>query len=570
MPELPEESALSELSELSYASGTGAEPLTGDTIGARLRRTASRLPHSPALVDVAAGRRWTYEEFARDVDLLALGLLGKGVQRGERVGIWAPNCADWVLVQFAAARIGAVLVSVNPAFSVGELRDVLQRSETEILFASRDWEEQVERVWEECPALRDVFLVEPGENAGWSEPMDLGLQMTMTYPERLEERAAELSCDDPVSLQYTSGTTGSPKGATLSHHNILNNALAIGTLLGYDENDRICLPVPLFHTFGMVMGTLAAVATGACSVLPAPSFDAGAVLRAVRDEGCTSLYGVPTMFIAELSALDAGTTDVRPRELTSLRTGIMAGAPCPVEVMKRVMSEMGMAGVAICYGMTETSPVSLMTRADDDLERRTATVGTVMPHLEVKVTDPATGLTVARGERGELCVRGYSVMLGYWEDPEQTAAAIDAARWMHTGDLAEMGDDGYVRIVGRTKDMIIRGGENVSPREVEELLHTHPKISDVQVVGVPHERLGEEVAACVILAPGADSLTLDEIAAHCEGRLARYKIPRHLHVLDGFPLTTSGKVRKVELRATLAATLSTRHDVPQPGTQEER
>ncbi|GAA2098897.1 linear/branched/unsaturated fatty acid:CoA ligase LbuL [Streptomyces albiaxialis] len=556
--------------ELSYASGTGAEPLTGDTIGARLRRTAARLPQSPALVDVAAGRRWTYEEFARDVDLLALGLLGKGVRRGERVGVWAPNCADWVLVQFAAARVGAVLVSINPAFSVGELRYVLQRSETELLFAARDREQQVEQVWEDCPALRDVFLVEPGENAGWSEPMDLGLQMTMTYPERLEERAAELSCDDPVSLQYTSGTTGSPKGATLSHHNILNNALAIGTLLGYDENDRICLPVPLFHTFGMVMGTLAAVATGACAVLPAPSFDAGAVLRAVRDEECTSLYGVPTMFISALGALDAGTADVRAGDLASLRTGIMAGATCPVEVMKRVMSEMGMAGVAICYGMTETSPVSLMTRADDDLERRTATVGTVMPHLEVKVVAPETGLTVPRGERGELCVRGYSVMLGYWEDPEQTAASIDAARWMHTGDLAEMGDDGYVRIVGRTKDMIIRGGENVSPREIEELLHTHPKISDVQVVGVPHERLGEEIAACVILAPGVEELSLEEIAAYCEGRLARYKIPRHLRVLDGFPLTTSGKVRKVELRATLAATLSTRHDVPQPGTQEER
>ncbi|MEV6103744.1 AMP-binding protein [Streptomyces sp. NPDC051940] len=532
---------------LSYASGTGATPLLGDTIGRNLDRAVAAHPGREALVDVPSGRRWTYAEFGAAVDEVARGLLGLRVGRGDRVGIWAVNCAEWVLVQYATARIGAITVNINPAYRVHELEYVLRQAGIEVLVASTayktsDYRRMVEQVRGACPALRDVVYL---GDASWQRLLDAGRGVP---PERLREREAALSCDDPINIQYTSGTTGFPKGATLSHHNILNNGYFVGETIRYTEQDRICLPVPFYHCFGMVMGNLAATSHGACVVIPAPSFDPEATLRAVEQERCTSLYGVPTMFIAELALADFASYD-----LGSLRTGIMAGSPCPVEVMKRVVAEMHMAEVSICYGMTETSPVSTQTRHDDDLERRTSTVGRVLPHIEVKITDPATGVTVPRGTAGELCTRGYSVMLGYWELPERTAESIDAGRWMHTGDLALMREDGCVEIVGRIKDMIIRGGENVYPREIEEFLYTHPKIADVQVVGIPDEKYGEEILACVILRDPADPLTPGELTRYCEGRLAHYKIPRQLRIVAEFPMTVSGKVRKVALREQFAA-----------------
>ena len=400
-----------------------------------------------------------------------------------------------------------------------------------------DYRAMVEEARRECPGLRDVVCI--GE-ASWS---DLVAHGSRSDHFALDDRVAQLAFDDPINIQYTSGTTGFPKGATLSHHNILNNGFFVGELVGYSELDRICVPVPFYHCFGMVMGNLAATSHGAAMVVPAPAFDPAATLRAVSEERCTSLYGVPTMFIAEL-----GLPDFASYDLSSLRTGIMAGSPCPAEVMRRVVDEMHMSQEAICYGMTETSPVSTMTRPDDDLARRTGTVGRTMPHLESKVVDPATGLAVPRGVAGELCTRGYTVMLGYWDDTQGTAKAIDAARWMHTGDLAVMDADGYVSITGRIKDMVIRGGENVYPREVEELLHTHPDVADVQVVGVPDERYGEELMAWVVLREGAETLTAEAVRAFCENRLARYKVPRYVHFVDGFPMTVTGKVRKVEMR----------------------
>ncbi|MEU6623320.1 AMP-binding protein [Streptomyces litmocidini] len=522
--------------ELSYAHGVSGTPLLGDTIAANLDRAVAAWPDREALVDVPTGRRWTYAEFGADVDRLAGSLLGSGVRKGDRVGIWAVNCAEWALVQYATARIGAVMVNINPAYRAHELAYVLKQAGISLLFASlshktSDYRAMVEHVRGECPELREaVYFGDPS----W----DALLARTAG-----ELRPEPLSCDEPVNIQYTSGTTGFPKGATLSHHNILNNGYFVGEMIAYSEQDRICIPVPFYHCFGMVMGNLAATSHGACMVIPAASFDPAATLRAVQEERCTSLYGVPTMFIAELNLPDFADYD-----LSTLRTGIMAGSPCPVEVMKRVVAEMNMAEVSICYGMTETSPVSTQTRRDDDLERRTGTVGRVMPHVEVKVVDPATGLTVGRGTAGELCTRGYSVMLGYWDEPEKTAEAIDTGRWMHTGDLAVMRDDGYVQIVGRIKDMIIRGGENVYPREIEEFLYGHPKIADVQVVGVPDERYGEEILACVIPRDPAAPPTLDEITAFCRDRLAHYKIPRRVEILTEFPMTVSGKVRKVELR----------------------
>ncbi|NYV77555.1 AMP-binding protein [Streptomyces sp. UH6] len=532
--------------EPSYTHGTGTTPLLGDTVGANLYRTVARHPDREALVDVASGRRWTYAEFGAAVDEVARGLLALGVVTGDRVGIWAVNCPEWVMVQYATARIGAIMVNINPAYRTHELEYVLGQSGVSVLISSlahrgSDYRAMVEEVAGACPGLREaVYIGDPT----WDALTAGAASVPAGRPAEIE---AGLSCDDPVNIQYTSGTTGFPKGATLSHHNILNNGYWVGRTIGYGEQDRICVPVPFYHCFGMVMANLAATSHGACIVIPAPAFDAAATLRAVQEERCTSLYGVPTMFIAELALPDFASYD-----LSSLRTGIMAGSPCPVEVMKRVVTEMHMAQVSICYGMTETSPVSLQTRMDDDLEHRTATVGRALPHIEVKVVDPATGVTVPRGVTGELRTRGYSVMLGYWDDPARTAEAIDAARWMHTGDLAVMREDGYVEIVGRIKDMIIRGGENIYPREIEEFLYAHPKVSDVQVVGVPHERYGEEVLACVIPRDPADPPTLEEVRAFCEGRLAHYKVPSRLAVLDAFPMTVSGKVRKVELRETHA------------------
>jgi fatty-acyl-CoA synthase len=524
----------------SYSHGTGATALLGDTIGADLDRAVATWPDREALVDVPSGRRWTYAEFGAAVGELASALHASGVAKGDRVGIWAVNCPEWVLVQYATARIGAIMVNINPAYRTHEVEYVLKQAGVSLLFASlshktSDYRAMVEQVRGSCTELREVvYFGDPGWEAL------LGRATAGAVYE-------ELSCDDPINIQYTSGTTGFPKGATLSHHNILNNGYFVGESIAYTERDRICIPVPFYHCFGMVMGNLAATSHGACMVIPAPSFDPKATLDAVQQERCTSLYGVPTMFIAELNLPDFASYD-----LSSLRTGIMAGSPCPVEVMKRVVAEMHMAEVSICYGMTETSPVSLQTRRDDDLEHRTGTVGRVLPHIEVKVVDPATGVTRPRGAAGELCTRGYSVMLGYWNEPEKTAESIDAGRWMHTGDLAVMRDDGYVEIVGRIKDMIIRGGENIYPREIEEFLYGHPKIQDVQVVGVPHERYGEEVLACVIARDPADPPTLEEVRAFCAGQLAHYKVPSRVRILDSFPMTVSGKVRKVELRERFA------------------
>ncbi|MFJ2610076.1 AMP-binding protein [Streptomyces sp. NPDC087425] len=530
----------------AYTHGTSATTLLGDTIGANLDRAVGAWPDREALVDVETGRRWTYRDFAADVDRLARALLADGVAQGDRVGIWAVNCAEWVLVQYATARVGAVMVNINPAYRTHEVEYVLNQAGISLLFATlshkaSDYRAMVEQVTVNCPQLRrTVYISDPS----WEAFTERG---TPDRQDELLARQAGLSCDDPINIQYTSGTTGFPKGATLSHHNILNNGYFVGESIAYTERDRICLPVPFYHCFGMVMGNLAATSHGACMVIPAPSFDPRATLEAVQQERCTSLYGVPTMFIAELNL--PGFADF---DLSSLRTGIMAGSPCPVEVMKRVVAEMHMAEVSICYGMTETSPVSLQTRIDDDLDHRTTTVGRVLPHLEVKVVDPATGVTRLRGEAGELCTRGYSVMLGYWNEPAKTAEVVDAGRWMHTGDLALMREDGYVEIVGRIKDMIIRGGENIYPREIEEFLYAHPRIADVQVVGVPHERYGEEVLACVIPRDAADPLTLEELQAYCAGRLAHYKIPSRLRILDAFPMTVSGKVRKIELREKYA------------------
>ncbi|MFJ1655772.1 AMP-binding protein [Streptomyces sp. NPDC088337] len=534
------------VSEPSYAHGTSGTPLLSDTIGANLDRAVASFADREALVDVPSGRRWTYAEFGAAVDEVARGLLAKGVARGDRVGIWAVNCPEWVLVQYATARIGVIMVNINPAYRAHEVEYVLRQAGISLLVASQahrgtDYRELVEQVRGKCPDLREtIYIGAPS----WDALTAAAAEVPVDRPAAIQ---AELSCDDPVNIQYTSGTTGFPKGATLSHHNILNNGYWVGRTVGYTEQDRICIPVPYYHCFGMVMGNLAATSHGACMVIPAPSFEPKATLEAVQRERCTSLYGVPTMFIAELNLPGFASYD-----LSSLRTGIMAGSPCPVEVMKRVVAEMHMEEVSICYGMTETSPVSLQTRMDDDLEHRTGTVGRVLPHLEVKVVDPATGVTRPRGTSGELCTRGYSVMVGYWNEPEKTAQAVDAGRWMHTGDLAVMREDGYVEIVGRIKDMIIRGGENIYPREIEEFLYGHPKIRDVQVVGVPHEKYGEEVLACVIPLDAADPPALEDLRAFCEGRLAHYKIPSLLRILDSFPMTVSGKVRKVELREKYA------------------
>ncbi len=527
---------------ISYANGPAAEPLLGQTIGENLAGTVARFGDRDALVDVSSGRRWTYTALAEDVAAVARGLLALGVAKGDRVGIWAPNVPEWVLAQFATAEIGAILVNINPAYRSHELSYVLQQAGVRTLisaqsFKTSDYRAMVDEVRAECPALVDVVYLATSD---WDRLVAEG---SAVDDAALADRAAELAFDDPINIQYTSGTTGFPKGATLSHHNILNNGYFVARTQGWTEQDRVCIPVPFYHCFGMVMGNLGAVTHGACMVIPGPGFEPAATLRAVAAERCTVLYGVPTMFIAELA--DPTFAD---HDLSTLRTGVMAGSPCPVEVMKRVIGEMGMTEVTICYGMTETSPVSTQTRPDDDLERRVSTVGTVHPHLEVKIVDPATGRAVPRGSPGELCTRGYSVMLGYWEMPDRTAESIDSARWMHTGDLAVMDEDGYLSIVGRIKDMVIRGGENVYPREVEEFLYRHPDIVDAQVVGVPDAKYGEELIAWVRLRDGAPELTAEALREFCSGKLAHYKIPRYVKIVDTFPMTVTGKVRKVEMR----------------------
>jgi fatty-acyl-CoA synthase len=526
--------------EPSYASGTSTTPLLGDTIGGNLDRTVARFPDREALVSVHQGLRYTYAQFAEAVERAGRAFIAAGIRPGDRVGIWSPNCAEWALVQYATAKAGIILVNVNPAYRTSELEYALRQSGCRMLvaateFKTSDYVAMVDEVRGELPDLeRTVFIGRDWEEfVAGGEPVD---------PQELADRQAATQFDDPINIQYTSGTTGFPKGATLSHHNILNNGYFVGEGCRFTEADRVCIPVPYYHCFGMVMGNLGATTHGACMVLPAPAFEPEATLWAVQDERCTTLYGVPTMFIAQLE---------HPRfadyDLTSLRTGIMAGSPCPVETMRRVIDRMHMEEVTICYGMTETSPVSTQSAVDDPLEKRVGTVGRVHPHVEVKIVSPETGRVVPRGEPGELCTRGYSVMLGYWNDPERTAEAIDRGRFMHTGDLAVMDDEGYVNIVGRSKDMVIRGGENVYPREVEEFLMGHPDVADVQVVGVPDPRYGEELMAWIVCRGGAE-LDVDAVAEFCRGKIAHYKVPRYVQCVSEFPMTVTGKVQKFKLR----------------------
>jgi fatty-acyl-CoA synthase len=526
--------------EPSYASGTSTTPLLGDTIGDNLDRTIARWGDREALVSVHQRRRYTYAELGEAVDRTARALIAAGLHEGERVGIWSPNCAEWVLVQYATAKLGVILVNINPAYRTSELEYALRQSGCRMLvaataFKTSDYVAMVDEVRGSLPSLERVVFIGRDWDAfiAAADAVD---------PSELRARQAATQFDDPVNIQYTSGTTGFPKGATLSHHNILNNGYLVGAGCGYTEADRVCIPVPYYHCFGMVMGNLGCTTHGACMVVPAPAFDPEATLRAVQDERCTSLYGVPTMFIAELEHPSFGDYD-----LSSLRTGIMAGSPCPIETMRRVVSQMHMEQVTICYGMTETSPVSTQTGADDPLEKRVGTVGRTHPHLETKIVSADTGALVERGQTGELCTRGYSVMLGYWDDEERTAQAIDRARWMHTGDLAVMDAEGYVNIVGRIKDMVIRGGENVYPREIEEFLMGHPDVADVQVIGVPDARYGEELMAWIVTRGGVE-LDRDAVAEHCKGRIAHYKVPRYVECVDGFPMTVTGKVMKFKLR----------------------
>jgi fatty-acyl-CoA synthase len=530
---------------VSHAHGPSDVPLLGETIGARLRHTVERFGEREALVVAHQGHRMTYAQLWAQVDRAARALMAHGVGQGDRVGIWAPNRSEWLVIQYATARVGAILVTINPAYMETELGHALRHAGVSVLVMARgmrdaDYVAMLAEVRGSCPALREAIVLDDD----WGAFLAAG---EGTSDDELAAREASLSFEDAINIQYTSGTTGLPKGATLSHHNILNNAYLTGRSMGFDERDRVCVPVPFYHTFGMVVGNLASMAHGACVVVPGESFDAAAVLEAVQAERCTVLYGVPTMFIAELDRPDFERFD-----LSSLRTGAMGGAPCPVELMRQVRTRMHMPEVTIICGMTETSPVSTQTAPDDPVEKRVSTVGRVHAHVEVKIVDPETGAVVPRGTPGEQCTRGYSVMLGYWEDPEATGRAIDEAGWMHTGDLAVMDDDGYVSIVGRIKDMIIRGGENIYPREIEEFLHTVDGVAEAHVVGVPSERYGEEVMAWVKLRDGAQ-LTEQDLDAACRGRIAAYKTPRHWRIVDSFPMTVTGKIQKFRLRELAAS-----------------
>ncbi|MEQ4518655.1 AMP-binding protein [Pseudarthrobacter sp. B907] len=555
---------------LAYTAGDTDVPLLNETIGDNFERIVARFPYHDALIEAAAipggeARRWSYTKMNDDVDRLARALLAVGVDKGDRVGIWSPNCAEWTILQYATAKVGAILVNVNPAYRSHELEFVVRQNGMRMLVAApsdknSDYTGMARRALAECPELRELVFLPDGGQPGLAAGVPEG-EAERTYAELLRRaddvahsglkaRMAELDPHDPINLQYTSGTTGFPKGATLTHHNLLNNGYSIGELLGYTEHDRVVLPVPFYHCFGMVIGNLAAFSHGAATIIPGRGFSPAAALEAVQDFGGTSLYGVPTMFIAELALPDFASYD-----LSTLRTGVMAGSLCPIEVMNRVIAEMNMRDVAICYGMTETSPVSTMTRDGDTLAQRTQTVGRTMPQLESRVVDPMTGEVLQRGDIGELCTRGYSVMQGYWNQPDKTAEAIDAEGWMHTGDLARMDEDGYLVIEGRIKDMVIRGGENIYPREIEEFLYTHPDIQDVQVIGVPDASYGEELMACVILKPGAAPLDAEALAEFCSGKLAHYKIPRYVDVRESFPMTVSGKIRKVDMRQEAVARL---------------
>jgi fatty-acyl-CoA synthase len=529
------------MAELAHLAGTTSVPLLEQTIGANLDAGIARFGARDALVSPFEDVRLTYDQLGEEVDRVARALMARGIGVGDRVGIWSPNSAAWVLVQYATAKMGAILVTINPAYRTHEVQYALAQSGCRMLVAATDFKTSdyvamVAEVRGDLPDLEHLVFL------GTSDWEDLLAAADEVTGEALAERAASLAPTDAINIQYTSGTTGFPKGATLSHRNILNNGFFIGEGCRYTEEDRVCIPVPFYHCFGMVLGNLACTTHGAAIVIPAPAFDPVATLEAVAAERCTSLYGVPTMFIAELAL-----PDLHRYDLSSLRTGIMAGSPCPVEVMKQCVSVMHMDEVTICYGMTETSPVSTQTAADDPIDKRVGTVGRVHPHVEVKVVAPEGGGTVARGETGELCTRGYSVMNGYWNEPERTAEAIDADGWMHTGDLAVMDDEGYLNIVGRIKDMVIRGGENVYPREIEEFLYGHPDIVDVQVIGVPDTRYGEELMAWIQVREGA-TLTQEDVAEFCKGRIAHYKVPRYVHITDAFPMTITGKVQKYLMR----------------------
>jgi fatty-acyl-CoA synthase len=526
--------------DLSYVHGASNVPLLGEPIFHNLRRAADRFGDREALVAAHQSRRATYRELVAECEIVARGLMARGVKKGDRVGIWSPNRFEWVIVQYATAAMGAILVNINPAYRTSELEYALNQSGVSFLilaagFRQADYVAMLAEVKGRCPGLREALVLEQGWDA-------LKRDAAKTTESELHDLEASLQFDDPINIQYTSGTTGFPKGATLTHHNILNNGFFIGETLQYSEKDRVCIPVPFYHCFGMVLGNLACTTHGATMVIPAEAFDPVITMDTVQKERCTSLYGVPTMFIAELE---------HPRfkefDFSTLRTGIMAGSPCPVEVMKKVQTVMHIPEMTIAYGMTETSPVSTQCLTDDPLDKRVSTVGRVHPHVEIKIVDPATGAVVPRGATGEFCSRGYMVMLGYWNNEEATRQAIDAARWMHTGDLATMDADGYVNIVGRIKDMIIRGGENIYPREVEEFLYTHPEIADVQVIGIPSEKYGEEVMAWVKAREGAQ-LSGEELAAWCKGKIASYKIPRHWKFVDSFPMTVTGKVQKFVMR----------------------
>jgi len=526
----------------SYDVGDRTVALLEETIGANLERMASTHAAREALVEVAHDRRWTWAQLDHVVNEAARGMLALGIAKGDRVGIWAPNCAEWTIVQFATAKIGAVLVNINPAYRTHDLAYAVNHSGLRLLiamsqFKTSDYRAMVEAVSDKCVTLERTVYLDTGDwDALIAEGTGLGNDAVV-------ERMVTLTPNDPINIQYTSGTTGFPKGATLSHRNILNNGYFVTETINFTHEDRLCIPVPFYHCFGMVMGNLGCVSHGATMVIPSPGFDPAITLQTVQDESCTAVYGVPTMFIAMQNHPEFPSYD-----LSSLRTGIMAGAVCPVEVMKRCVNDMHMAEVSIAYGMTETSPVSCQTRADDDLERRTATIGRVHPHAEIKIVDPTSGETVERGQPGELCTRGYSVMLGYWGEDEKTREAIDADGWMHTGDLAEMREDGYCKIVGRIKDMVIRGGENIYPREIEEFLYTHPDIEDVQVIGVPDKKYGEELAAWIKLRDGAERLDVDKVREFASGKLAHHKVPRYVMIVDEFPMTVTGKIRKVEMR----------------------
>ncbi len=524
-------------------------PILEETIGVNFERTVAANPDVDSLVDMASGRRWTYAQLNDEIDVIGRGLMALGIQPGERVGIWAPNCPEWTIVQYATAKIGAILVNINPAYRTHELAYVLKQSGIRTLmsatsFKTSDYVGMVDEVRTETPDLREVLYL------GTDDWGDLQQRADSVSGGDLRARVDARDNNEPINIQYTSGTTGFPKGATLSHRNILNNGYFTTELINFSPADRLCIPVPFYHCFGMVMGNLGCTSHGATMVIPAPAFDPALTLDAIESERCTGVYGVPTMFIAML-----GQPDLAQRDLSSLRTGIMAGSVCPVEVMKRCVSDMNMTEVAIAYGMTETSPVSCQTLIEDDLERRTSSIGRAHPHVEIKIVDPETGEVVERGQTGEFCTRGYSVMLGYWEDKAKTGEAIDAEGWMHTGDLAVMRDDGYCNVVGRIKDMVIRGGENIYPREIEEFLYTHPDVDDAQVIGVPDEKYGEEVCAWVRMKPGTRPLDTQALREFASDKLAHYKIPRYVHVVDEFPMTVTGKVRKVEMRAEMVELL---------------